>query len=212
MLPKFEDIHKKAQDFINHFIQKKNKGEFWKLSHDYKEREKRDNLLFQIKDDIDNSRSVYDLLKPLGTIQRNELTQKYLTYNCPESTQLKEFLDDGLNNCEQYLDNLIDKRLNTIKNKILSHAQGGRFQFGWGGSCYSIPNENGPNWKVPRRVQCIYEAITGNLSLSEKLTIVNDLLATARPGSGYKAGLLWFGKTQGSTTNFLQSLDCPELH
>lgn len=212
MLPKFEEIHKKAQGFINHFIQNKDKGEFWKLSHDYKEREKRDHLLFQIKEDIDNSKSVYDLLKPLGTIQRNELTQKYLTYSCPESTRLKKFLGDCLNNCEQHIDNLINKKLNTIKDKILSHAQEGRFEFGWGGSCYSIHDENGTRRKVPRRVQYIYEAITGDLPLKDKLAIVNNLLATAKPDSGYKAGLLWWGRTQNSTTDFLQSLDCPELH
>ncbi|MGJ3495231.1 hypothetical protein PsalN5692_03013 [Piscirickettsia salmonis] len=214
MLPKFKDLQQKALNFINAFIQTKdNSNKHGYISGTYEERQERGNLLYQLKGDIQKSQSIHELLQPLGTVQKNKLTQQYLcTAGGKNLTELGKHLNTCLKDCEEYLDNLIDTRLNTIKDKILSYAQEDRFEFGSGGSCYSIHDENGTRRKVPRRVQYIYEAITSNQPLGARLTIVNDILATAKPDSGYKAGLLWWGRTQNSTTEFLQGLDCPELH
>ncbi|RNC77962.1 hypothetical protein DA717_07270 [Piscirickettsiaceae bacterium NZ-RLO2] len=49
MLPKFEDIHKKAQDFINHFIQKKIKVSFGNLVTTIKKEKNEITYFFKLK-------------------------------------------------------------------------------------------------------------------------------------------------------------------
>ncbi|QGP53286.1 hypothetical protein PsalMR5_00692 [Piscirickettsia salmonis] len=215
MLPKFKDLQQKALDFMHTFIRIKDKDKYSSIAGTHEKREERKNLLYQLKDDIEKSRSIHELLQPLGTVQRNELTQQYLyTAGGKELTELGKCLNTCLKACKQYLGDLHTKKdkaaeeaLDKIRNDILQSAKAESFEFGWGGTCHSVQG-----MPVPRRVQQIYEAITSNQPLGARLTIVNDILATAKPDSGYKAGLLWWGRTQNSTTEFLQGLDCPELH
>lgn len=94
------------------------------------------------------------------------------------------------------------KEIESIKTDIENKAKEG-FQFGIGGSRYRI-NIDGAEYRVPRRVQQIYNLIQNSDGKNNK-AILNEIRDISRNANEHQAGLI-FGRTQRSTNNFIEGL------
>ncbi|AKP74566.1 hypothetical protein Psal006b_00822 [Piscirickettsia salmonis] len=102
-------------------------------------------------------------------------------------------------------ENLEQHRLQAIKAAILAKARENKFQFGFGFSYtkHSI-DDDGITYKVPRRIELIFNTINDHqISASEKLNKIKEI---QRAAPDYQSGILFLGRTQQDTNDFICGL------
>ncbi|MGJ3495464.1 hypothetical protein ACR9PT_12960, partial [Piscirickettsia salmonis] len=106
-------------------------------------------------------------------------------------------------NLKSSVEDLEQHRLQAIKAAILAKARENKFQFGFGYTKHSIDCD-GITYKVPRRIKIIFNTINDEqISTSEKLNKIKEI---QRAAPDYQSGILFLGRTQQDTNDFICGL------
>ncbi|AOS33991.1 hypothetical protein AVM72_00415 [Piscirickettsia salmonis] len=127
-------------------------------------------------------------------------------FHVPGHEGLKEELTECVAACKEQM-------LEDIRSSIENKAKSGGFEFGLGGSNYTLEMGN-QSFGIPKRAYKICEIIdNSDLSAEEKFTKIKEIKVAALT---YQPSFPWFrrltgiGDTKESTNRFFANLDCAE--
>ncbi|ALA23641.1 hypothetical protein AVI51_09815 [Piscirickettsia salmonis] len=176
----------------------------------------------QLMDRMRDIQAVRELPSILLSL-KNNLRENSGVYECFFSQSYRQFVqqaDECLAACQAYVvqtrsqqvsyaeaeQNISVTILEGIRKAIVNQLAGGGFELGYGGSRHAI-RQGASFVQVPKRIADIMKIIEGNSRTpDEKL---NEIKAIKVAALSYRSSfLLFFGRTQSSTNQFITNLNC----